>query len=128
MATYPDNLVVFPVHSAKNEYPKSADRNAPNREIEAICTELGVNPKTISDAVTPTATPASVAQALDMFATILKSMRGSGNWHSAGAAVRRVIGGGGNGATVPATTTQYHGMSFHAVSGTQPDHVMIAPY
>jgi hypothetical protein len=105
MAQYPGNRIIFPVHSAKNEYPKVADRNDPNREIEAICTELGTNPKSIS-AVTPAATPASVAQYLDMVASAIQTLVTVTNWYDGAVPIRRMIGGTGLGGTVPASSTR----------------------
>jgi len=51
-------------------------------EIVAIQTELGVNTKTITEATTPTATPTSVAEYLDMVATQLKAIIGGTHWYT----------------------------------------------
>jgi hypothetical protein len=54
-----------------------------NDEIHAIETELGTDPKTITDATTPAASPGSVAAFLDMVATQLKTITGGANWYTA---------------------------------------------
>lgn len=128
MADYPNTLPTFPVHGAKTEYPKSADRNVPNREIEAICAELGVNPKTITDATTPASTPASVAAYLDMLATIFKTMTGATNWYGSAVPIRRMLGGGGNGSTVAASTTSFIGPFLNAPSTTENLTCAVMPY
>lgn len=107
MATFPTGLPVFPVHSAKNEYPKVGDRNNPNREIEAICSDLGVNPRSISDSVAPGASPSTVAAYLDMIANILKTFHGGSTWYGGPNVIKRIIGGNGVGNTVGISSTSY---------------------
>lgn len=125
MATFPNGLPVFPVHAKKLEYPKSADRNDPNREIEAICTELGVNPKTIS-AVAPGASPTSVAQYLDMIASAIQTMTGVSNWYNGDVPMRKTLGWNGLGNTVAASATRFVG--FGSIESAASRALVIIPF
>lgn len=125
MATYPGNVPAFPVHSAKNEYPKSADRNTPNREIEAIATELGTNPKTISP-VTPAISPASVAAYLDMIASAITTIVTVTNWYDGAVPIRRMVGGSGGGLTVPASSARF--VAFGTLESTLSNAFIVLPY
>lgn len=120
MADYPNHVPIFPVYG-RNLYPKSADRNTANREIEAICTELGIDPKSIDDTVAPVLVPSSVAAYLDMLANILKVYSGAGanEWYSAAYPTRKMIGGNGGGAQVGAGATQYVAFNQALVSSTE---------
>lgn len=58
MPDYSVKIPVLPMFMKKVNYPKSSDKNISYREIEAICTELGTNPRSILDTVAPpSATP-----------------------------------------------------------------------
>ena len=118
MADYPSEIPILPIVGSNN-YPRSALLNAAYREIEAICTELGTNPKSISDAVAPGATPASVAAFLDMLANIVKNLSGASNWYDAAVPMRRIMGGNGNGGQVAAATTNYVGVFQWLLSATE---------
>lgn len=87
MATYPTSIKSFTNPSA------STTMDTPgleldsvisdlNGEVNAIETELGTAPKTITEATTPTASPSSVAEFLDMVATQLKAIAGGSHWYS----------------------------------------------
>lgn len=58
--------------------------NQVKRALIAIETEIGAAPKTIDDTVSAGASPASVAEYLDMVANRLKSISGESAWHIAG--------------------------------------------
>lgn len=86
--------------------------SAVNDEVTAIETELGAAPKTITEATSPSATPTSVAQYLDMVATQLKAIVGGAHWytsltksladlvtHIADATIHRSINDSGSAAT-----------------------------
>lgn len=117
MADYPSKLPILPIVGANN-YPRSALLNAAYREIEAICTELGTNPKSISPTA-PGATPTSVANALDMLAQIIKSLGGGSTWYGSAVPQRRHIGGNGNGGQVGAGATDYIGVFHWLLSATE---------
>lgn len=51
-------------------------------EIVAMQTALGINPTTVTEATTPTATPSTIAEFMDMVATQLKAISGGTNWYS----------------------------------------------
>lgn len=119
MADFPSNYPALPVLTAKQEHPRSADWNALYREIEAMCTEMGTNPRTITDSTAPAATPASVAAYLDMLATIVKAWVSGSAWTGANVAIRRIFGGGGGNGTVAASTTSYLGVFGHVLNTTE---------
>lgn len=85
-ASYPTTIKTFTNPSAStvqdvlNHDEQHADAN---NEINAIETQLGANIKTITDNVSPSASPTSVAQFLDMVATQLKAIAGGANWYTA---------------------------------------------
>jgi len=81
-AYYPDSIPSYPTLANGVDYVLAEHQNTKRDEIVAIATELGTNPKTITDATTPTATPDDVAQYLDMVATQLKAILGESNWYS----------------------------------------------
>jgi len=88
-SVYPGSLDSFtdPLASDRLDSPSHATLHADKHDaIEKIETELGVNPKTIDDTISPGATPTSVANYLDMVANILKSIKGVANWYTAAAA------------------------------------------
>lgn len=87
MADYPASLYSHTTLVDGSDYPQAADVNAPANEVVAIETELGTNPKSIDDTVSPGATPASVAAYLDMLANIVKTITGAANWYSAAVSV-----------------------------------------
>ena len=107
------------------EYPKSAHRNMANRAIESICSDMGINPKTITDTTAPTATPADVATALKMLATILKSQTQAptplvtAHWYLGNVARRTMLGGGGGGSTVATGATNYVEFGGRALTATE---------
>ncbi len=57
--------------------------SALNDEVNAIETELGAAPKTVTDNVTATSSPSSVANLLDMIVTQIKGITGGANWYTA---------------------------------------------
>ena len=91
MADYPNSLHTHTTLVDGSDYPKAADINLPAAEIIAIETELGTNPKSIDDTVSPGATPASVAAYLDMLANIVKIITGAANWYSAAVAIASTV-------------------------------------
>lgn len=107
MADYPRTLPLLPILFDRIDPVMGYHFNVPYREIEAICTEIGINPSTIDDTVTPTATPASVAVLFDMYANIIKSMCGSTIWTAAAVPNKRMIAGCGNGGTLAAGSTGF---------------------
>jgi hypothetical protein len=107
MADYPNSLPLLQILFDRIDKPRPDQFNDAYREIEAICTELGINPSTINDSTTPTASPASVAVLLDMYANIIKNMCGVSSWIYAACPNRRILAGCGNGDTVPAGSTRY---------------------
>src|SRR5574341_1489350 len=86
----------------------AAHTNDPNREVEAICAELGINPRAIDDTVAPGATPASVAVYHNMVANIIKNMTGV-NCYKGAVPAREILAVKALGATVPAVSIQYMG-------------------
>lgn len=91
MADYPTSVPILPIVGSNN-YPRSALLNQRNRNIEALCTEIGVNPTSINDAASPSTSAASFAEDLDMFANIFKIITGSTTWVNAAVPMRRVVG------------------------------------
>ncbi len=86
MASYPTSIKNFINPSATNTMDTSGvehdvQHTDANNEINAIETELGVNPSSIDETVTVTSSPSSVAEFLDMVASQLKSIIGS-HWYS----------------------------------------------
>jgi hypothetical protein len=114
MPDYPISLPTLPTLTAA-DYPRAQDINIPNREIESICAELGVNPRVITDDVTmfapsspaPAVSPVSVAAYLDMLANIVKSLSGADYWYNAAVPSRCAVSGHGNEETIPAGATRY---------------------
>lgn len=93
MATYPSGIFSPTTLTDNVDDVLASHQNSPNQEIVAIETELGVNAKVIDDTVAPGSTPSSVANYLDMVATILKAISGAANWHAANvAAIMKSIG------------------------------------
>lgn len=87
MADYPSSIKTFtnPGQASTQDTPgvyHDVQHGDANDEINAIETELGVAPKTITDNVAPAASPTSVAQFLDMVATHLKAISGGANWYT----------------------------------------------
>lgn len=87
MASYPNSLPTLTNPSPSNQMDDAGVEldvviGAVNDEVEAIGTELGTNPKTITDATAASASPTSVAQYLDMVATQLKAIIGGANWYT----------------------------------------------
>lgn len=88
MADYPSNVKTF---TNLNENSMMDDSglegdvviNRIQDEVSAIETELGTDPKTITEATSPSASPSSVAEFLDMVATQLKAISGASHWYSA---------------------------------------------
>lgn len=86
-ASYPNAVKTFTNPSATSTEDDSTvyhdvQHADANDEINAIETELGANPSTITEATSPAASPTSVAQYLDMVATQLKAIVGSTHWYS----------------------------------------------
>lgn len=106
MPSYPNTIPALGTLTG-SDYPQAAHTNNSNREVEAVCTELGVNPRAIDDTVAPGATPASVAAYLDMQANIVKTMMGVLSWPKAAAPAREILAGSGLGGQVPATSQQF---------------------
>lgn len=127
MADYPNTLPTLPVVGGNN-FPRSAHINASNREIEAICTELGVNPLTLNDSQAPSASPASFAVLMDMMANIVKTMSGASVWNSASVPMRKIIGGNGNGSQVGSGATNYVGINQWLLSATENLTEIVVPY
>lgn len=119
MSDYPNQYPLLPIVVPGVSYPKTEDSDLPNREIEAIATELGTNPRSISDAVSPSHPPASVAAYLDMIANIFKAISGAANWYQASVPIRRVIGGSGAIATIAASTINYAFVFGRGLSATE---------
>jgi len=92
MADYPNSIPTFTTLTDNVDDVLASHQNVPNGEINAIATELGTNPKTITDATSPAASPSSVAQYLDMVATAIKTITGAANWYTVAAAVMKSIG------------------------------------
>src|SRR5574341_2094103 len=111
MTSYPNSIPALGTLTGA-DYPQAAHTNDPNREVEAICAELGINPRAIDDTVAPGATPASVAVYHNMVANIIKNMTGV-NWYKGAVPAREILAGKALGATVPAVSIQYmgHGMN-----------------
>lgn len=85
MTNYPSSLPTLsnPTESTEMDVLNHDELHTDeNNEITAIATELGTNPKTITDATAPGASPTSVAQFLDMVATHLKAIVGGANWYT----------------------------------------------
>lgn len=116
MANYPNSIPSIPTLTG-SDFPKAEHLNAPNREIEAICMELGTDPRNISP-ISPIAEPQNVAHYLDMIAGIIKAIHGGANWYSVGPA-RQMVGGTLLGATVAAGTTVYTAPFTTITSATQ---------
>ena len=64
------------------DYPQATHINSLQNEIVQLESALGINPTTIDQTVSPSASPASVAAYLDMVAYLLKAIRGNTNWYS----------------------------------------------
>ena len=92
MADYPNSIPTFTTLTDNVDDVLASHQNVPNGEINAIATELGTNPKTITDATSPAASPSSVAQYLDMVATAIKTVTGAANWYTVAAAIMKSIG------------------------------------
>lgn len=106
MASYPATVPTLGTYTGA-DHPQVSHNNTPNDEIEAICAELGLNPKSIDDTVAPASSPASVAAYLDMAGTIVRTMSGLSAWHRAAVPARLSFHGHGNGQTVPLGATRY---------------------
>ena len=109
MATYPGAIPTLATVTGgpSGSVVSAADNNVPNAEIVAAATEFGLNPQSIDDTVTPGASPASVAAALDMFANIVKLNGGVSGWQKSVVPAKMIFFGNGAGATVPLSTTYY---------------------
>lgn len=100
MASYPNSVPALGTLSGAT-FPQIAHVNNPADEEVALATELGVDPHVITDNVTPSASPASVAAYLDMLATIFKTASGRSNWYYSAVPARHVLVSHGGGAAVP---------------------------
>jgi hypothetical protein len=83
MATYPNAVPALTRVVDGVDDIIAAHQNLKADEIEAIATELGVNPRSIDDTIAAGASPASVAAFLDMVATLLKSITSAAHWYDA---------------------------------------------
>lgn len=106
MAGYPNAIPTIATLTG-SDYPKAEHLNIPNREIEAICLELGINPRTIDDAVVPRPNPQNVGHYLDMIAYIVKTMSGASSWFNAAVPLRQMIVAGYAGGTIGAGGTTF---------------------
>lgn len=86
-ASYPGAIKSFTTKVNLVDTIDAADVNDLQLEVAAVETELGIDPRTIDDTVTPEATPADVADVLDQFANALKVITGAANWYSPVAAL-----------------------------------------
>lgn len=114
---YPNDQPNFPTLTAA-DHPKAEHLNAPNRVIEAICAELGTNPRAISP-IAPKQNPQNVARYLDMLAMTVKTMTGAANWYNAAVPLRFILNGSGNGTTIPASTTNYAYPWYRGMTATE---------
>lgn len=125
MANYPTSIPTLDTVTTSD--PVRAEHfNKANREIEAICLELGTNPRSISP-IAPKERPQTIAHYLDMVAYIIWKMHGGANWYNV-AAFRQMVGGGGGNGTVAAGATSYlpvFGIGLGASAGPTD---MICPY
>lgn len=106
MATYPGGIPALGTVSGA-DHLTVAQFNTPNDEIEAIATELGVNPTSIDDTVALVNSPASVAAYLDGVANALKTMVGVDEWHKAALPARFGLYGNLQGTTLAPGATIY---------------------
>lgn len=89
---YPGSIYSYSTLTDGIDDVLASHQNTPNAELIAIETELGTNPKTIDDTVAP-GSPTSVANLLDMFGNIVKTISGSTTWqNAAAAAIMKSIG------------------------------------
>lgn len=88
MSSYPSSIAsINQPGSATNMddsgYEHDSIHDQEIQEIEAIETEIGTNPKSIDDTVTPASTPTSVANFLDMVGNLIKQIGGQSHWYTA---------------------------------------------
>jgi hypothetical protein len=79
-ASYPASIKSFTTKTTGETFIDDY-MNDLQAELVAMETALGISPYTISDTVTATASPASVAEYLDMIANRLKAILGETNWY-----------------------------------------------
>lgn len=80
-ASYPGAIKSFTQQVDLVDTIDAADVNEAYDEIEAIQTELGVNPPDVDDSVNAVAAAANLALRLDHIANILKAITGKANWY-----------------------------------------------
>lgn len=126
----PDYPFVIPALGTytTSDYPKAEYVNIPNRELEAICVELGLNPKVIRDGVPPEESPENVAAYLGMIGNIVKNLVGVRNWYLAAVPARHSFGGHGNGATIAAAATNYAAIYGRALNAAETVSTIPIPY
>lgn len=127
MADYPSNIPILPIVGSNN-YPRSGMLNARNREIEAACTEVGVNPTAIDDTIVPTSSPASFTAFEGMLANILKTIAGTTTWVAAAVPMRRIIGMHGNSGQVGAGSTVFAGTGWYGLTTPETKAEGLIPY
>lgn len=103
---YPASTISLTTLST-SDVPMSSDLNEPNRELEAIATELGANLKTIIDTTPPVPEPINVAALASMFGYIVKTMLKTNKWSQAALPSRGALQGHAGGAVVGAGSTAY---------------------
>ena len=130
MATYPGAIPTLATVTGgpSGSVVSAADNNVPNAEIVAAATEFGLNPQSIDDTVTPGASPASVANVLDMFANIVKVNGGVSGWQKSAVPAKMIFFGNGAGATVPLSTTYYANQFGRGLNATEAYARMIMTY
>jgi hypothetical protein len=81
-ASYPSSVKSFTTKVDGTTTIEASHINDLQDEVVAVQTALAVSPFTIDDTVTAGASPASVANLLDMYANILKQITGESTWYA----------------------------------------------
>lgn len=106
MPVYPRVLPAFTALT-NADHPQSSHLNAPNRELEAICRELGAKLKDVDDTVLPVPNPLTVVAYRNMLAYIVRTLAGTSSWKIAGVPSRGFVWGHGVDYVITTGATAY---------------------
>lgn len=124
---YPGSLPSFTAVTG-SDHPKAEHYNMRARVVEQLAQVIGTSVRTITPLSYVPRKPQNIAQVLDAYATIVKTLTGAANWYSANVPLRCFIMGHGGGATVGAGATTFVSLFNSGLNATESGLQIPVPY
>lgn len=124
---YPSTLPSFTAVTG-SDHPKAEHYNMRARVVEQLAQVIGKNAKSISPLSNIPRQPQNIAQVLDAYAAIVKTITGVTNWYDANVPIRCFIMGHGGGGTVGAGATSFVSLFSSGLNATESGLQVPMPY